>query len=351
MDQLEHSPLPEPEPAISPDDTQPRAPAAPSTSLTESEPPPTSDDTHPRPATTALERAEAVPSAAEEAQPASGCGSPLLIGAVALAFLCLFVTSVGLAGYAGWRDGVQSAQTRKAATVVAYAGAQATLARQDCDEGRYELCNERCAYVATQQPGFPGMEACMSLAQIALSATPTPTATVTVALSPAPPTPTPGSTTAASTESAGGFTAEELYARAQEAFRRPDYEEAMKWLEALRGLNADFHRKEVEDMLVVTYQALGGQYQFEGRLSEMIVVIKKALQIRPLPNTDWEFTINAAELYLSAKGYLDAGNYELADKVFIRLMDTAPSYLDSKALACTAFASANDSASLKKYGC
>jgi tetratricopeptide (TPR) repeat protein len=347
LDHLEHSPLPEPEPAISPDDTQPRAPATPPASLTESEPPLTSDDTHPRPAITTLDRAEAVPSTAEEEQPASGCGSPLLIGAVALAFLCLFVTSVGLAGYAGWRDGVQSAQTRKAATVVAYAGEQATLARQDCDEGRYELCNERCAYIATQQPGFPGMEACMSLAQIALSATPTPTTTITSA----PPTTTPGSTTAASTDSAGGFTAEELYARALEAFRRPDYEEAMKWLEALRGLNADFHRKEVEDMLVATYQALGGQYQFEGRLSEMIVVIKKALQIRPLPNTDWEFTINAAELYLSAKGYLDAGNYDLADKVFIRLMDTAPSYLDSKTLACTAFASANDGASLKKYGC
>lgn len=345
MDHLEHSSLPEPEPAVSPDDTQPRAPAAPPASLTEAEPPLTPDDTHPRPAITTLGRAEDVPS--EEEQPASGCGSPLLIGAVVLAFLCLFVTSVGLAGYAGWRDGVQSAQSRKAATVIAYVGAQATLARQDCDEGRYELCNERCAYVATQQPGFPGMAACMSLAQVALSATPTPT----IASTSVPATATPGSTTAVSTDSGGGITAEELYARAQEAIRRSDYEEAMKWLEALRGLNADFHRKEVEDMLVATYQALGGQYQFDGRLSEMIVVIKKALQIRPLPNTDWEFTINAAELYLSAKGYLDAGNYDLADKVFIRLMDTAPSYLDSKALACQAFSSANDSASSKKYGC
>ena len=358
MDNLENNALPEPEPAISPDDTQPRAPAAiPQSSATASvdaEPALTPDDTQPRPVITTLERADEGTAEEGEDQSAGGCGNPLLVGAVVLAFLCLFVTSVGLSGYAGWRDGVQAAQSRKASTVVAQAGAQATLARQDCDEGRYELCNERCAYVATQQPSFPGMAACMSLAQIALSATPTPSSTPTVM----PSTATIAPSAAASTSSPNGgatsngqMSAEELFARGQEAFRIPDYENAMKWLEALRGLNADFHRKEVEDMLVTTYQALGGQYQYEGRLSEMIIVIKKALQIRALPDTGWEFTVSAAELYLSAKGYLDAGNYELADKVFIRLMDIAPTYLDSKAQACKAFASAGDTGSTKKYGC
>jgi hypothetical protein len=313
----------EPEPAITPDDTNPRKPVS-----AIDEPPITQEDTHPRPL------------AAEE--PVSGCRNPLLVVAVGLAFACLFVSSVGLAGYAGWRDGAEFAQTKKSGTLVSYLGNQATLARVDCDEGRYELCNERCKYVATQQPSFPGMASCMTLAQLVLSATPTPSAIPTIA-------PTPTQTPTQPPNTGGLPSPEELFARSQEAIRTEDYENAMKWLEALRGRDADFRRKDVEDMLVKTYLALAGRYKLEKRFSEMIIVVKKAAKIRSLAETDWEFTADVAQRYLDAKAALDAQNYALANRGFAWLIENAPAWEDTKELACQAFQASGDTAQFKKY--
>jgi two-component SAPR family response regulator len=82
----------------------------------------------------------------------------------------------------------------------------------------------------------------------------------------------------------------------------------------------------------------------------MIQVIEKALKIRPLTNTDWAFTIDAAKLYLSAKGYLLAGDYGRAANVFARLMDIAPLFsTDTKTLACDAFAKAGDAANASRF--
>ena len=168
----------------------------------------------------------------------------------------------------------------------------------------------------------------MSTAQAGLNATPLATATPSPAAStPTPPpfTPTPSLTPPTNP---GGFSPAELFARGEEAARRSDYESAVSWLEALRGLDFSYRRSEVESLLLTAYQALGSQYRFEGRLSEMVVVIRKALRINPLSDTDWAFTIDAAELYLSARGYLDAGNIPLAAQVFRRLMDMARHLLD-----------------------
>ena len=249
------------EPEVLPDDTPSRAAAAVPSESTISLPEPPSivhyepeiapDDTSPReavaPVITTFERSGTEPEELEE-QPRPGCGSPLLIAAVTLALLCLFVTSVGLAALAGWRDGNQIKSTRQASTLVANLAEQATLSRDDCDQGRYELCIARCQYVSTLQPSYPGMAACIANAEIALSATPTPT----VAPTSVPPTLTPSPTFAAASD--GSISREELLARGEEAVRNSDYESAMKWLEALRGVDADFRRKDVEDMLVKTYR-------------------------------------------------------------------------------------------------
>jgi hypothetical protein len=183
----------------------------------------------------------------------------------------------------------------------------------------------------------------MTLAQLALSATPTPTVTPTVQ----PPTPT---LTPTLPPNEGGLPSpEELFARAQDTIRTEDYESAMKWLEALRGRDADFRRKEVEEMLVKTYLALAGRYKFEGRLSEMIIVVKKALKISTLPDTDWEHTAMVAQYYLDAKAALDAGNLALAEKGFSTLIEIAPTWLDTRELACRTFTATGNTAQLQKW--
>lgn len=357
------------EPEVSPDDTQPRktvaVPAAESTpelidssetskpaepgivvSKYEFDPEPeiSPEDTQPRPAIIpAFERIGGSEEEEEEEhpQPARGPGcNPLLVGTVLVAFLCLFASSVGLAGYAGWRDGVQMMQTKKAVAVVATSAHQATLAGQDCREGRFELCFERCQYVATLQPYYPGVEACMVMAQFALSATPTPTV---------PPTTIAPTSTPPPSLPPGQPTREELYIRAKEALRRNDFEAAMGFYEALRGVDADYQRTVVEDDLVKLYKALAGRYRTDGRLSEMVIVVNKMLKLRNDP--DWRFEVNAAQLYLSARGYMDAGDYKLADQVFTRLMDMTTAYRDAKELACQVFRANGNTEAIQKYAC
>jgi hypothetical protein len=275
--------------------------------------------------------------------PSGGCANRLLVIGTILALVVLFVASIGLAGLAGWRDGHDLAQTRRAATVAVAVGVQATQAYQDCQQGAYELCYERCKYIATQQPSYPGMEACMSAAQVALSATPSLAPTAALLTPSIPPTLVAGAT------SSGAYSSEDLFARAQEAMRTSDYESAMKWLEALRGKDADFHRQEVEDLLVKTYLTLAQQYKNTDQLSEMVIVVRKAQKIRSVDDTGWSFEATAAEYYLSAKGYLDAQNYALADQVFTRLMAMTTTYRDTKTLACQAFSGANDTVAFKKW--
>jgi hypothetical protein len=316
--------------------------------LLDHEPPVEHDDTQPRPLVF-TEFTRIGDEEPEEEQPErTGCRNPLLIGTVLIAFVCLFLTAVGAAGLAGYRDGVNIKGTSHAVAIVGTIGAQATLARSDCSTGHYELCFERCKFIATQQPSYPGMGACMSTAQVALKTTPTLTPTVT----PLPPTSAPS---VAATQPGGGsgFTREDLFVRGQEAYRTNSYAETQKWLEALRGLDADYQRKDVEDMLFNTYLALAGQNQNDGKLSEMVIVIEKARAIRPLPpESGWDFTVNVAQLYLDGRAYLSADNFAQADRVFKLLMEQSPDYQrDSRKLACQAFAQAGDTAASAKYNC
>lgn len=278
----------------------------------------------------------------EEDEAPRGCGNTFLLALVGLFLLVMCIATVGLAAVAGWRDGGLARQTQRAAAIVSTAHRQATLGWEDLKNARYEVAFDRCNYVQTVQPFYPEMRACMSTAQAALNATPTPTITP----SPLPPTPSPGPTGA----SQGGFSSEELYNLAQDAIRRNEYQDAQKYLESVRALDANFRRREVEDALIMIYTTLGQQYRFEGRISEMVVVIKKALNIRPLSGTDWEYTVYAAELYMSARGYLDALDYARAAQVFARLMRDAPLFSsDTKTLACEAFSKAGDTASYSQY--
>jgi len=282
----------------------------------------------------------------DEDEPRRGCVGTLFTSLLVLMMIFTGLGIIVLAGVAGWRDGGIARRTEQAHALNATLDRQSTLAWTNLGEGQFELAFNRCDYISTLQPLYPGANQCRATAQAALNASPTPTLTPTLI----PPTLTP--TISLTPPPAGAFNPEELLARAQEASRRSDYETAMAWLEALRAQDANYKRAEVESLLLKTYQALGSQYRFEGNYGAMIVVIEKALKINSLSDTDWGFTINAAKLYLSARGYLDAGNFGLAADVFRRLMSIAPTFSgDTKTLACKAFASAGDTGAFSQFGC
>jgi len=316
------------EPQISPDDTQPRKP------VTLSEPAVTTEDTQPRPVET-------------------GCTNRLLVIITVVALIAIFFATVGLAAYAGVRDGQQDFRTRAAATQAFAFDDQATRGAQDLADQQYEGALAHCGYVLTQQPYYPGVARCAMTAQAALSATPTPSPTFTSTALPPSATPTlPPVETAAGSADAS-ITIDSQIGLAEQAYRSNDYERAQSLLEALRGrpdLN-DKQRSTIDDDLFNTYIALAGQYKFDGNLSAMVIVIKAAEKIRSLQDTQWPGELDAAELYLSARGDYDAGNYAQAAKVFPTLLTRYPTYLDAKTLGCASFAKAGDSADAKKFGC
>ncbi len=311
------------EPEISAEDTQPRAPIV-----------------------VPLERPqETLP---EEPR---GCANPLLLLFVLLSLVILFVATVGLAGVAGYRDGVNDAATYAARTRVAVLGTQRALIGSDLQSTNWESALARCEYVGTLQPGDPGIAKCIDDAQRALSATPTPTTTPTSLPLTATLAPTLALTATQSQAVSPQSVSQELMARAQEELRKGQYETAIPMFEAVLA-DPTFSRQEIVPVLCSTYEKYGSQLDSEGRVSEMVVVISKAIKMScRLTRNDWEFTINAAQLYLDAKGYLDAGNYTSADKVFRRLMALTTSYQDTKVLGCQTFAKVGDTDASTQYSC
>ncbi|GAB4548122.1 MAG: hypothetical protein OHK0023_10630 [Anaerolineae bacterium] len=283
----------------------------------------------------------------EDVPPQRGCGSTLLGLLLTLMVLFMMVATVAIAGFAGYRDGGILRQTQRSEALVGTAQRQETLASNDLGAGQYSLARSRCEYLITLQPFNQNAVTCLATAQAGLVMTATPT--------PAPPTttptmPPPTQPTVNASGGNAGFTAEELFLRGQTAARSTEWESAIAWFEALRALDGTFRRQEVETALVEAYTALGSQYRYEARYSEMIVVIEKALKIRSLADTDWGFTVNAAKIYLSARNYLDAGSYALAAQDFARLMEIAPQFSsDTRTLACEAFSKAGDSANASRF--
>jgi hypothetical protein len=265
---------------------------------------------------------------------------------VALMLVGMFVTMMALAAFAGYRDGGVIRRTQNAVALVGTMDGQATLAWRDLDNGQYELADARCQYVIEIKPQYPGMRNCISTAQAglaALNATPTWTPTPPPTLTPSPTTPILPATPATITPDA-------LFARAEAQIAQQEDEAARRTLEALRGLDINFRRQEVEKRLVDVYLRLAQRYENEARLSEMVVVIRQAQQIADLSNTKWPFTAEAADLYRSAKGYYLAQNYALAASVFRSMFALgAQNFLDTRTLGCDAFAKAGDAAAIAQY--
>lgn len=323
-------------------------------------PPILDDDTRPRPPVNLSAPTESEPvygDVVEVDQSRRGCANRLLILFVLASFLFLCAATVGLAGLAGYQDGVKLAATSQMNTEISDIGTQESHISQDQQSGRWEPVLARCQYVATLRPGDPAMENCINQAELALSATPTLSATFTPTTAASVPTTVSSLVPVVVSDVTPTVTVNptdalllDLWTRAQEAFRQNQYETARSYLEALQEADKTYNAHDVVGMLCSTYEALGTIYQNPAQLSQMVIVMTKALTINcTLQRTDWAFTVNAAELYLDAKGYLAAGDYSRADTVFKRFIAMAPGYLNGKTLACQAFAKAGDTTATQTY--
>ncbi|GAB4571707.1 MAG: hypothetical protein Kow0077_09130 [Anaerolineae bacterium] len=250
--------------------------------------------------------------------------SPALLAVIALIVVCLSCSIVGLAGLAGYNDGVRQLDTYARATRQADINRQYGLALTDVASGNRELAAMRLQHVVvTLGANLP--EAAAMLTEV-LAATPTPTITPTVTPSPTlPPTATPVSSP---TPGIALPAPEELFAQAQSALTVRDYETVIDTLTILTGVDPDYRKAEVENMLHTALTTLARQYltgQNTDLLAQGILLAEQARAIAPIGDL-------AYEAYVAGR-YLDGLNSEgmeclLAVREWESIYAEVPQYRD-----------------------
>ncbi len=304
--------LPDGEPPLHPDDTQPRAPVE--VRLRADEPPfDPGADTAPRAAWT----------------PAPG--RALLLALVMAGSVCLCLLMIGLAGVAGYRDGLATNDARVTQTLATGVAEQYQMGVDDLENGFPGLAEARFAWIVetlrapTQYARDSAQRLVTARAVNAYTPTPQPTATRTPAptdsVTRTPEQPTPA--LALSPESTALPTLSPLedpaylYNQAETAMMFTDYEDAIQLLESLRALDPGYRQAETTAMLqeALINQAriyLTGQNKDgQDRLQRGVLLMTQAQELGSISaNQQWLVgQANFVQSYILARDYVNGGFY------------------------------------------
>lgn len=316
------------EPAVSHDDTQPNAPVdelrAP---WVRPELPPADDDTSPRPP--------------RPPRPAATPARSLLMVMVMALTLCICGTAVGLAGVAGYRDGLATNEAKATQTIATEIAEQYAAGLENMEAGLYELAIARFEWIVeTVRPParYLGDSASrLSVARTAAAVTPTPTAAPTEAATLTPtrtPEPTRTPVPAPATEATPAPDMSDpayLYDQAARASRLARYEEAIEWLRSLQALDPNHRPQEAHAMLMeaLTLQGTiylrGANEDGEDRLARGVLLIYEASDLGRVEPQSLLYEADVAERYLNARNYLNGGNYAQAIGILEQLCAEAES--------------------------
>jgi tetratricopeptide (TPR) repeat protein len=310
------------EPPVDADDTQPRPAAGEDASidtrLAAEEPPvDPQDDTAPRP--------PALPPAARPT---------LLLAVVVLSALCLCVMLVGVAGFAGYRDGLATNDARITQTLATGIAEQYALGVEDLQNQRFELAIARFGWIGTLQPApdyLRDSPQLLALASTMNAYTSTPTVTPTPTIPPTQPvTPTPTVSPTAPVEASStpsGSDPARLYDEAYNAMIVNDYETAIEWLDSLIALDPTHRPQEVRAMLLEALTLQGRAYlrgqneDGEDMLARGVLLIYRADDIGQVEPPSLLYEADFAERYLNARNYVNGGNYQAAIPILQRLCE------------------------------
>lgn len=311
------------EPPSKDDDTQPKLrPGDPATAyLAMSEPLALEDDTSPRPPV-----------------PPRQAGTParaLLLVMVMAGMLCICVAIVGLAGVAGYRDGLATNKARATQTVAAEIAQQYAAGVENMDQGLFELAIARFEWIVeTVRPParyLGDSPARLAAARTAIAVTPTatvtPTEAATATLTPAPqptrtPVPSPATQATAAPDPADPAY---LYDQAARAMRLSRYEEAIEWLRSLQALDPNHRPAETQGMLMEALTLQGRIYlrganeDGEDQLARGILLIYEADDLGTVEPQSLLYEADVAERYLNARSYVNGGNYAQAIAILEQL--------------------------------
>ncbi len=257
----------------------------------------------------------------------------LLLAVVVLGMACLCITLVGMAGFAGYRDGLATNDVKLTQTMATEIAAQYQAGLDDIEAGRYGLAMERLAWIIeTVQPGPEYMRD--SREQWARAATlnaitPTPLVTATPATTPTQePLPLLTEEPAAAAETPAPVNQQDpayMYQQAEQAAQVGDYETTIAWAESLRSVAPDYRPADVLAMLMDALTKQGTIYMRganpdgEDKLLRGILLIYRAQDLGPVQPDSLPYEADFAERYLNARSYLDGGNAAAATPILERL--------------------------------
>ncbi len=321
------------EPPVEEDDTRPRAPVPPTEAvpgwlqphLPAQEPPHDAvpDWLHERLVTEKPPRDSLVDTA--EVPVARPPGRPLLLLVIMAGTLCLCLTLVAFAGYAGYRDGLATNDARITQTLATGIAQQYATGVADLQQGYAELAAARFAWIVEtiQAPPEYALDSEVQLAMARTIAAYTPTPSVTPTLTPSPsPSPAPTIPPSPTVEPSPTLDALSdpayLYDQAATAMRVAHYEDAIEWLDALAALAPDYRASEVKAMLMEALTTQGGIYlaganeDGEDMLARGVLLIYRAHDLGTV-EPDWLYgQAIFVESYINARSYVNGGNYAQA---------------------------------------
>lgn len=280
---------------------------------------PNLDDTQPRlPAAFPDRPTHFITPDEDNADDGPGC----LVWSVVFGFMLLLALGVvGLAGLAGWNEGLRVAIGNATATQSSEIVAQCARIPQDLASGSFGLAQRRFESLGAFTPPPPCVAQLAPTATAAyLASLPTNTPTPTPTLLPSS-TPTPEVTQEPSTPfptSASGFDLNKLLAEAQQLLSAGKFNEAIDTLDALAAIDHTFETVTVDRLL---YQALTSEarnlFRSGQNLAQAILLTNRAEQYGNVGDLSYERYI--AELYLQAQIYRDV-NFAQAIRLLTQIV-------------------------------
>jgi hypothetical protein len=249
----------------------------------------------------------------------------LLLAVVMLGTVCLCMALVSFAGFAGYRDGLATNDVKITQTLATGIAEQYATGVADLEQGYAELAAARFGWIVetVQPPAEYALDSAQLLATARVISSYTPTAspmpTETPVPSPTPtlsPTPEPTLAPTATLDSLEDPAY--LYEQAATAMSLVRYEDAIEWLDALRGLAPDYRAEETKAMLIEALTQQGRIYlrgqnkDGEDKLARGVLLIYRADELGPVEPSELLGEAYFAESYINARNYVAGGQYAAA---------------------------------------
>lgn len=241
--------------------------------------------------------------------------------------------------FAGFNDGLQTAQVTSAAATSQNISRQCTILPTDIAAQRFEIVENRFDVLTVDGVLAPCAEVFVPQATIAFEQslpTATQLATATATLPPSTDVPEATAEIIAEPTSDSPFDLDALFLEAQGFIAAQNYEDAISTLDAIIAIDDSYRSQEVSGLLFnslverarILYRTEGGSLQ------EAILLTGRAEEFGNIQTTDLPFERSVAQLYIDALPNLNI-NYQLAIQLLNQVINLSPNYPRSTGEAST----------------